>query len=176
MAWGHGPKTLEIFLEPTCPFSARAFGKLDELLARAGPARLTIKLRLVSQPWHLYSPVVTRAILAASSLETGKAAAKAVMAAVFAHREEFEFTDHCTGPNLDVTPRGILNLIERYSGVAVAAAFEQPELTADMKWHAKYSRQNGIHVSPTFMFDGLVAPNMGSGDTVDSWLGQLGLA
>jgi hypothetical protein len=63
LVWGHGPKTLEIFLEPTCPFSARAFGKLDELLERAGPKQLTIKVRLVSQPWHLYSPVVTRAIL-----------------------------------------------------------------------------------------------------------------
>jgi protein-disulfide isomerase len=175
LVWGHGPKTFEAFLEPTCPFSARAFGKLDELLERAGPKRLTIKVRLVSQPWHLYSPVVTRAILAASTLEAGKTAAKSVMAAVFAHREEFEFTHHCSGPNLDVTPRGILSLIERYSGVAVAAPFEQPSLEADMKWHAKYARQNGIHVSPTFMIDGLVAPKMGSGDTIDGWLGELGL-
>ena len=32
LVWGHGPKELEIFLEPTCPYSVRTFDKLDELL------------------------------------------------------------------------------------------------------------------------------------------------
>jgi hypothetical protein len=177
LVWGHGAKTLEVFLEPTCPFSARAFGKLDELLDRAGAAHLTIKIRLISQPWHPFSPVVTRAVLAASTLEAGKAAAKAVLAAVFAHRDEFDLIRHCSGPNLDRSPRDILRLIERYSGIAVAGPFERlVEIEADMKWHAKYVRQNGIHVSPTFMIDGLIAPDMSSGDTVQSWLAKLGLA
>lgn len=51
LAWGHGPRVLEAFLEPTCPFSVKAFGKLDELLAQAGEDRITVKLRLQSQPW-----------------------------------------------------------------------------------------------------------------------------
>jgi len=37
----------------------------------------------------MYSGVIVRCILAASTLESGKAAAKSVMAAVAAHREEF---------------------------------------------------------------------------------------
>jgi hypothetical protein len=28
----------------------------------------------------------------------------------------------------------------------------------------QYARQNGIHVSPSFMIDGLVQPDMSSGD------------
>lgn len=175
LSWGHGHRILEIFLEPTCPFSARAFGKLDELLARAGEDRLTIKIRLHSQPWHLFSPVVTRAILAASTLAEGKSAAKAVMAAVFAHRDEFILVDHCSGPNLDQTPRGLLALIERYSGAVVSVPFEQPDLQAEMKWQARYARQNGIHATPTFMVDGLVAADMSSGDEVGAWLTKLGL-
>jgi hypothetical protein len=94
-----------MFLEPTCPFSVKAFGKLDDLLGQAGEDRITIKLRLQSQPWHMYSGVIVRCILAASTLEGGKAAAKSVMAAVAAHREEFEFDHHCGGPNLDATPK-----------------------------------------------------------------------
>lgn len=176
LVWGHGSKTLEIFLEPTCPFSARAFGKLDELLARAGEDRLTVKIRLQSQPWHVFSPVVTRAILAASSTEGGRSAAKAVMAAVFAHRDEFILVNHCSGPNLDQSVRGILGLIERYSGVAVSVPFEVPELEGEMKWQARYARQNGIHTTPTFMVDGLVAADMSSGDTVEAWLTKLGLS
>ncbi|MFT4047550.1 MAG: hypothetical protein QM661_12770 [Solimonas sp.] len=31
LSGGHGPRMLDVFLEPTCPHSVRAFGKLDEL-------------------------------------------------------------------------------------------------------------------------------------------------
>jgi protein-disulfide isomerase len=165
-----------VFLEPTCPFSARAFGKLEALLAQAGEDRLTLKIRLLSQPWHPFSPVVTRAIVAASTLEGGKAAAWSVMAAVLAHREDFILTHHASGPNLDLSLRDVIRRIAQHSGVDVAAAFEQPELETDLKWHAKYARQNGIHVTPTFMVDGLVANDISSGDTVEVWLGKLGLA
>jgi len=37
------------------------------------------------------------------------------MATVAAHREEFEFDHHCSGPNLDVTSNDIIRRIERYS-------------------------------------------------------------
>ncbi len=73
LTWGHGPRVFEMFLEPTCPYSVRAFGKLDELLQQAGEDRLTVKIRLQSQPWHMYSGVIVRCILAASTLQAGKA-------------------------------------------------------------------------------------------------------
>lgn len=70
--WGHGPRVFEMFLEPTCPFSAKAFGKLDELFAQAGEDRVTDKIRLQSQPWHLFSGIIVRCILAASTLRTAR--------------------------------------------------------------------------------------------------------
>ncbi|MEY2655497.1 MAG: hypothetical protein RLZZ524_2525 [Pseudomonadota bacterium] len=176
LSWGHGPRVLEVFMEPTCPFSGRAFGKLDELLDRAGAQRLTVRIRLQSQPWHLFSPVVTRAILAAASLPAGAVAAKAVMAAVFAHRDQFDHVDHASGPNMDLSLREVIARIERLSGIALADAFAQPGLDRDLKWQARYARQNGIHATPTFMIDGLVASDMGSGDSIDAWLDKLGLA
>src|SRR5437588_3231603 len=91
LVWGHGPRVFEVFLEPTCPFSIRAFGKLEDLLGKAGEDRISVKVCLQSQAWHMYSGVIVRCILAASTLEGGKTAAKSVMAAVAAHREEFEF-------------------------------------------------------------------------------------
>jgi hypothetical protein len=104
LVWGHGPKLFEVFLEPTCPYSVRTFNKLDDFLAAAGEDRVTLKLRLHSQPWHLFSGVVVRCVVAASTLPEGKAAAKAVLAAVAAHREEFEFEHHASGPNRDARP------------------------------------------------------------------------
>ena len=173
LVWGNGPRVFEVFLEPTCPFSARAFGKLDDLLMQAGDHRITIKIRLQSQPWHMYSGVIVRCILAASTLKGGKEAAKAVMVAVAAHREEFEFERHCRGPNLDATPNDIIARIEGYSGVKLATAFALPDLDREIKWHCKYARQNGIHVSPTFIIDGLVQAGMSSGDAVADWASRL---
>jgi hypothetical protein len=172
LVWGHGPRVFEVFLEPTCPFSVRALGKLDALLAQAGEDRITVKIRLQSQPWHMYSGVIVRCILAASTLADGKRAAKTVLAAVAAHREEFEFERHCGGPNLDATPRDIIARIEKYADIRLAEAFGIPDLDRAVKWHARYARQNGIHVSPTFMIDGLVQSDMGSGDSVGDWASQ----
>ncbi|RVT95724.1 thioredoxin [Rhodovarius crocodyli] len=173
LSWGHGPRVFEMFLEPTCPYSVRAFNKMDALLALAGADKVTVKLRLQSQPWHMYSGVVMRCVLAASTLPAGREAAKKVLAAVGAHREEFEFEAHARGPNMDATPRQIIARIEEYSGLALAEAFDVKELQAAIKWHAKYARQNGIHVSPTFMIDGLIQFEMSSGDPVESWAERL---
>jgi hypothetical protein len=163
----------EVFLEPTWPLSVTAFGKFDDLLTQAGEDRITIKIRLQSQPWHMYSGVIVRCILAAYTLEGGKAAAKAVMAAVAAHREEFEFERHCRGRNLDATPNDIIARIEGYSGLRFTEAFAIRDLDREIKWHCKYARQNGIHVSPTFMIDGLVQADMSSGDAVADWAARL---
>lgn len=173
LSWGQGPRVLEMFLEPTCPFSVRALGKVDDLLAQAGEDRITVKIRLQSQPWHLYSGVVVRSILAASTLPLGREAARAVMNAVAAHREEFEFEDHCGGANMDATPAQIIARLEHYSGIRIAEAFALPDLDSEMKWHSRYARQNGIHVSPTFMIDGLVHADMGSADAVAEWVKRL---
>jgi hypothetical protein len=173
LTWGRGPGLFEIFLEPTCPYSEVAFGKLDELLATAGEERMTLKIRLHSQPWHMFSPVVTRAILAASTLPPGKAAAKAAMTAVYAHREEFEFEHHASGANRDATPNDIIRRIEAYSGLKLMEAFDIPDLDREVKWHSRYARQNGIHVSPSFMVNGIVQSDLSSVDSVADWLARL---
>lgn len=171
--WGHGPRLFEVFLEPTCPYSARAFGKLDEVLAAAGEERVTLKLRLHSQPWHMLSPVVVRCVFAATTLPDGKEAGKAVLAAVYAHREEFEFDRHATGPNRDATPNDIIRRIEGYTGLQLMAAFDRPDIDKPVRWHTRYARQNGIHVSPSFMIDGIVQGDVSSGDAVEDWVKRL---
>ena len=77
-----------------------------------------MKIRLLSQPWHLFSGIVCRGDLAASTTAGGREAARRVMAAVYANREAFEFTRHCSGANMDETPNGILARIEALSGIA----------------------------------------------------------
>lgn len=169
LIWGNGPRLIEVFLEPTCPFSKIAFEKLDDLLALVGPDQISVRIWIHSQPWHLFSGVITRAIIAASTAPEGKEAAKKVMAAVFAQREAFEFEDHRRGPNLDTPPSELISRMELASGIELADAFQISGLERVIKRHTRYARQNGIHASPTFMVDGLINEKMSSGDSVDDW-------
>ncbi|RUM20922.1 thioredoxin [Rhizobium phaseoli] len=170
LRWGNGPRIFEVFLEPTDPYSAKAFNKLDAFLEQAGEEKITVKIRLQSQPWHMYSGVIVRCIIAASTLEGGKETAKKVLAAVAAHREEFEFDHHAGGANMDATPNQIIERLEGYSGVKLKDAFAIADFDREIKWHCRYARQNGIHVSPTFMIDGLVQADVSSGDEVATWV------
>ena len=70
---------------------------------------------------------------------------------------------------MDATPNQILDRLEQYSGVNAREPFLRAELQNEIKWHSKYSRQNGIHVSPTFITNGLVQLDIGSGDEIESW-------
>jgi hypothetical protein len=57
--------------------------------------------------------------------------------------------------------------------VKLTEAFAIPDLDREVKWHCKYARQNGIHVSPTFVIDGPVQADMSSGDPVGDWVSRL---
>jgi len=172
---GHGPAELEVFLEPTCPFSKRAFFKLEPLIALVGEDRLTIRVRFVSQPWHLFSGIVTRTILAAAATAGGREAAFSAMRAVYDRREEFEFEDHSSGPNMNRTPAEIIAQISGLTGIELDNAFRLKSVGDALRWHTRYARQNGIHVSPTFMVNRIVNNAMSSGQTIEEWAKELGL-
>lgn len=95
------------------------------------------------------------------------------MKAVYDHREEFEFERHATGPNRDATPNDLLRRIEGYTGLRLMEAFDEPLLDKSTRWDARYARQNGIHVSPSFMIDGIFQADMSSGDEVSVWAKKL---
>ena len=133
LTWGQGSRVFEVFLEPTCPFSAKALGKLDETLLLAGADNVTLKIWLHSQPWHLFSGVITRCALAASTLGEGKGAAKKVLAGVAAHRDKFEPADHCSGPLLALSPADVIARVEEYSGLKLAEAYALPKLDQEVK-------------------------------------------
>jgi hypothetical protein len=145
LVWGHGPRVFEVFLEPTCPFSARAFGKLDALLAEAGEGRISIKIRLQSQPWHMFSGVIVRAILAASTLPAGKEAAKAVLAVVAQNREEFEFERHCRGANMDATPNDIIARLESYSRLRQPGVGSRDQVARQIRPAKRHPRLADLH-------------------------------
>jgi hypothetical protein len=68
-----------------------------------------------------------------------------------------------------------LRRIEALCGIELSEAFGLEVVTTAIKRHARFSRQNGVHVSPTFMVDGLIVAAMGSRDDIATWLGHIGL-
>lgn len=174
LVWGHGPQKLEIFLEPTCPFSVRASRKLMPLLAHVGEERLTLQVHLHSQPWHLFSGILTRCILAAAALPEGRDRAWHTLRTIGDHREEFEFSQHCEGLNMQTTPDELIVRLEVYARLDLARPFRLSGVTEAMKAHARHARENGIHVSPTVMLDGAVDDRFQSGQSVEEWAALLG--
>jgi hypothetical protein len=43
-----------------------------------------------------------------------------------------------------------------------------------LRWHTKYCRQNGVHVSPTFAVNRVINNAMSSGQSVEEWSKELG--
>jgi hypothetical protein len=84
-----------------------------------------------------------------------------------------DFDDERTGPNLSRSPNELILSIEEVSGVAIAAAFQMSGLERVVITHARYARQNGIHVSPTFMVDGLVDRFISSGQSAEDWIERI---
>jgi hypothetical protein len=172
---GSGKVELEIFLEPTCPFSKRAFEKVEPLLEAVGASELTIKVRFVSQPWHLSSAIVTRCILAATATAGGKQAGLAAMNAIYDHREDFESEDHCSGPGMQRSPQQTIAYVSDLCGIDLSEAFKLKSVDQALRWHTKYCRQNGVHVSPSFAVNRLVNNAMSSGQAVEEWAKELDL-
>jgi hypothetical protein len=171
---GSGKDELEIFIEPTCPFSKRAFEKITLLLETVGDSKLTIKVRFVSQPWHLSSAVVTRCILAATATTGGKQTGLAALNAVYNHREEFESDDHCSGPGMQRSPQQTIAYVSGLCDVDLFEAFKLSSVDRALRWHTRYCRQNGVHVSPSFAINRLINNAMSSGQTVEEWARRLG--
>jgi len=63
--------------------------------------------------------------------------------------------------------------IEKMTGLSLVDDFQSIEIDSEIKRHTKYSRQNGIHTSPTFMVDGLINPKISSGDPIEKWLSEI---
>lgn len=172
---GTGETDLEIFLEPTCPHSKRAFGKLQPLLQAVGENVLSISIRLLSQPWHTHSSVVTRSVLAAFH-DGGMEAGLTAMGRIYDNREEFVAVDHATGPVMDLSPSAVIARISELAGRDLSEAFRQKAVDRALRWHTRYARQNGAHSTPTFAIDGMITNDMSSGQSVEEWQSVLGLS
>ncbi|KAF8645475.1 hypothetical protein AX16_007761 [Volvariella volvacea WC 439] len=179
----NAPHTLDIFLDYVCPFSAKMARAIDTVLKpRLGPGgkydgKVKAIIRLQVQPWHASSTLTHEAGLAV--LRASPEHFWPFTLALF--NVQGEYFDI---PSSTLTP---LQIREKLAGVA--ATVIPPEavekfkdllalkstpnggtaVTEDLKYTIKFSRQNGIHVSPTVLWDGLIQNEISSGWGESEW-------
>ncbi|KIJ69748.1 hypothetical protein HYDPIDRAFT_78645 [Hydnomerulius pinastri MD-312] len=177
------PHTLDIFLDYVCPFSAKMSLAINDVLKplidEGGKyyGKVKVIMRLQVQPWHGASTFTHEAGLAVARVSPENFWSFSL--ALF--KKQGDFFDI---PVSTMTPLQIREkLAELAAGVIPESKVgEFKELlklkstpnggvavTDDLKYTIKFSRQNGIHVSPTVLWDGLVANEISSSWGKDEW-------
>ncbi|KJA29665.1 hypothetical protein HYPSUDRAFT_174441 [Hypholoma sublateritium FD-334 SS-4] len=179
------PHTLDVFVDYVCPYSAKIALRLDRVLAPllapggAYAGKVKVILRLHPQPWHAVSTLVHEAALAV--LRVSPAHFWPFSLELFKHQEEYFDV-----PTQDLSIREIRARLAQLAGTVLpggAAAADQvtslltlasspnggTAVTDDLKYNVKFARQNGIHVSPTVLWDGLVQNQVSSGWEAPEW-------
>ncbi|KAI9000740.1 hypothetical protein BD414DRAFT_472594 [Trametes punicea] len=177
------PHTLDIFLDYVCPFSAKLALAIDKVLkplfAPGGKyaGKVKVIFRNQVQPWHASSTFVHEASLAVARVAPDDFWKFSL--ALFANQ-----ADYFDKPTSTLTPTEIREklaaLVAETLGEDKAAPFKGlltlkstpnggVDVTDDLKYTIKFSRQNGIHVSPTVLWDGLIANEISSSWGEKEW-------
>ncbi|KAF9075071.1 hypothetical protein BDP27DRAFT_1315463 [Rhodocollybia butyracea] len=177
------PHTLDIFLDYVCPYSAKMSLAINSvlvpLLAEGGKygGKVKVIFRPQVQPWHASSTLVHEAGLAVARVAPQQFWPFAL--ALF--KVQGEYFDI---PTSNLTPLQVRDklakLAESVIGSNLSNEFKDllalkstpnggNAVTDDLKYTIKFSRQNGIHVSPTVLWDGLVANEISSSWGEKEW-------
>ncbi|KAJ3720568.1 hypothetical protein C8R42DRAFT_608671 [Lentinula raphanica] len=177
------PHTLDIFLDYVCVFSTKMALTIDKVLvplcADGGKygGKVKVIFRPHVQPWHASSTLVHEAGLAVVRVAPQQFWPFAL--AFFKQWQgEFSYIPMSTLTPLEVRSK-LAKLAESVIGSSLANDFKDllelkgsyghNAVTDDLKYTIKFSRQNSIHVSPTVLWDGLVANEISSSWGEKEW-------
>ncbi|PHH61465.1 hypothetical protein CDD81_373 [Ophiocordyceps australis] len=168
------PHSLELYLDYTCPFSARLFHTFWTQIAPLKTPNLQVVFRQQIQPWHPASTLLHEAALAVLRLEPAKF--WRFSAVLFDKQKDF-FDEAVAHEGRNATYSRLADLA-RELGVDGDAVFDLLEIkagdaqnkgnqvTPDVKLVTKMNRRVGVHVTPTVVLDGVVQ------DVSSSWTGE----
>ncbi|KAI1404889.1 thioredoxin-like protein [Hypoxylon fuscum] len=179
--------TLELFLDYVCPFSAKQFNTIYHTvvpLIKSNPKwanSLQIIFRQQIQPWHPSSTLVHEAGVAVLLAAPDKY--WAFSDALFKNQLQY-FDEAVVNEPRNETYKRLAKLAATV-GVdegkfydLLAISDKVPEgghsnngnkVTNDLKLQIRYGRLVGVHVSPTVIFDGVVANDISSSWTKEQW-------
>ncbi|EIW76316.1 hypothetical protein CONPUDRAFT_92993 [Coniophora puteana RWD-64-598 SS2] len=177
------PHTLDIFSDYVCPFSAKLSKAINEVvkpsLDQGGQYHGKVKaiLRLQVQPWHATSTYTHEAALAVARVSPEHFWPFSL--ALFQQQEDY-FDQQAS----NLTPNQIREKLATLAASVIPAdrvpAFKQQiavkgpgnsgtAVTDDLKYTVKFSRQNGVHVSPSVLWDGIIDNSISSSWGKEQW-------
>lgn len=172
---------LEFYFDYVCPFSAKQYKVIYEQLIpylkeSKTERRIELVFRHQVQPWHPASQLLHEAGLAVSKLNADRF--WEFSNKLFIEQKKYFDEFACNESRHQVYKR--LAKIATSVGVDEAAFLDLlfiqkassndgNKVASDLKTQIKISRQNGIHVSPTVVRDGLADSSISSSYTLDDW-------
>ncbi|KAJ2486329.1 hypothetical protein IWW37_005657 [Coemansia sp. RSA 2050] len=179
--------TLEVYLDYTCPFSAKLWHTLATkvipyLTSEEGGGKLglSIVFRHQVQPWHPASTLLHEASLAVEKLNPPGFIP--FSQALFEHQREY-FDEATVEKTRAETYRQLADLAASINAIDDRQAMLQlldiqpnadprnagNAVTNDLKYHIRMARAKAIHVSPTVALDGVADDSVSSSWTLDQW-------
>jgi len=169
------PHTLDIFLDYVCPFSKKLSVAVDKIVKPLVEGKYQGKVKIIFrnqvQPWHGCSTFTHEAGLAAARVEPEKFWSYSLL--LLQRQEEYYDIPTSTLTPIQIRERlGKLFAETGASGDRVETFKELLKLkstpnggvsvTDELKYTIKFSRQNGVHVSPSVLWDGILANEVSS--------------
>ncbi|WVW78826.1 hypothetical protein I302_100788 [Kwoniella bestiolae CBS 10118] len=189
---GTGGQILDIYLDPLCPYSAKITRSLTAnvlpLIRKGGKyeGKLSVVARIYPQPFHYFAVFHTEALIVFGKLYPDLF--WDYLSAIFETQSEY-----FNQPSSSLTPSETrdklihlaTDLIEKKHGNAGPKSKVFGELrdklevksspnggneaTDDFKYLLKVGRQNGIHITPTALLDGLKDDSVSSSWGKEEW-------
>jgi len=177
--------TLELYLDYVCPFSAKMFKtvytSVFPLIKSKYASKVQILFRQQIQPWHPSSTLVHEAGVAVLKLQPNK----------FWDFSKALFDDAKSFYDVNIVNETRNKSYERLAKIGAQVGINEQEMyrllqisdkpgpdgslntgnqvTNDLKVLVKMNRMQGIHVTPTVVFDGVVENSISSSFTGEQW-------
>lgn len=174
--------SIEIYLDYVCPYSVKIYKKLRTTIIpkinELYPNKFTFIFRHQIQPWHPSSTLVHEAAIAVSLIAPEKF--WEFSDALFDHSEEY-YDEPLYNESRKETYVRLAKLAQDSVGVEPEKFLELVSIPAesgnkgnflapDVKYFIKQARQNGIHVSPTVVINGVTDSSIESSTELDVWV------
>ncbi|KAL2063485.1 hypothetical protein VTL71DRAFT_5290 [Oculimacula yallundae] len=177
--------TLELYLDYVCPFSAKMFNtvytSVFPLIKQKYASKVQILFRQQIQPWHPSSTLVHEAGVAVLKLQPGK----------FWEFSKALFDDAKSFYDVNVVNETRNKTYERLAKIGGSVGVNENEMykllhisdkpgedgslntgngvTNELKILVKMNRMQGVHVTPTVVFDGVVENGISSSFSKEQW-------